>query len=165
MTEIPLTGVVWQLSMRWRTAIGRAIAPLGLTAAQYAVLVPLLGLERDGRHPSQRELADFVGLEALYVSKLARSLEKAGFVARTGHPNDTRAVQLTLTDLGRDVATRAIQQVIALQASLTAPLGGPDSAQTRALSQSLQLLLHADLPDTPPLPLSSQISPQTGARP
>ena len=63
--------------MRWRSAIDRAITPLGLTNAQYSVLAPLLGMERSGRRPSQRQLADFTGLEPLYVSKLARALEQA----------------------------------------------------------------------------------------
>src|SRR3546814_1614378 len=58
----------------WRTAVDRALDPLGLTHAQYVVLASLLALDR----PSQRELADHTGLEALYISKLARSLEASG---------------------------------------------------------------------------------------
>lgn len=137
----PITGLVWLLSMRWRAAIDRAIAPLGLTHAQYAIVAPLLGMDRAGRRPSQRQLADFTGLEPLYVSKLARALERAGLVERTDDPADTRAVQLALTDRGRDIATRAIEQVLALQDELTAPLGGRDSPQTKALIESLKTLL------------------------
>src|SRR4051812_1029219 len=129
--EPPITGLVWLLSMRWRAAIDRAITPLGLTNAQYSVLAPLLSMDRVGRLPSQRELADFTGLEPLYVSKLARALEQAGLLERTGHPTDTRAVQLTLTDRGRDVAGQAVEQVLALQNELTAPLGGVDSPATK----------------------------------
>lgn len=132
--------------MRWRAAIDRALAPLGLTHAQYAVLAPLLGLERDGRRPSQRQLADFSGLEPLYVSKLARTLERVGFIQRTGHPDDSRAMQLALTDHGRDVATRAVEKVVGLQDELTAALGGRHSPKTKALLESLQTLL-----DPPPL--------------
>ncbi|MGW2118457.1 MarR family winged helix-turn-helix transcriptional regulator, partial [Streptomyces zhihengii] len=70
--------LVWRLSMKWRVAVDRALAPLGLTHAQYSVVATLRGLDRSGIRPSQRELADHTGLEALYVSKLARSLEAAG---------------------------------------------------------------------------------------
>jgi DNA-binding MarR family transcriptional regulator len=139
--ELPITGLVWLLSMRWRAAIDRAITPLGLTNAQYSVLAPLLSMDRVGRLPSQRELADFTGLEPLYVSKLARALEQAGLLERTGHPTDTRAVQLTLTDRGRDVAGQAVEQVLALQNELTAPLGGVDSPATKALVEAVQTLL------------------------
>jgi MarR family transcriptional regulator, organic hydroperoxide resistance regulator len=155
---LPATALVWRLSMRWRAAIDRAITPLGLTNAQYSVLAPLLGMERDGRRPSQRQLADVTGLEPLYVSKLVRTLERAGFVQRTGNPDDSRAVQLALTDHGRDVATRAVEQVVGLQDELTAPLGGWHSPKTAALLESLQTLLNP--PDQPP-----EQPPQTGAQP
>ena len=76
------------------------------------------------------------------MSKLARSLEQAGLLERTGNPQDSRAVQLSLTDLGRDVATRATAQVRALQDELTAPLGGLASPATQALIESLRTLLN-----------------------
>jgi len=129
--------------MRWRSAIDRAIAPLGLTAAQYAVVVPLLGMQRADRRPSQRQLADFTGLEPLYLSRLARALERAGLVERSSDPDDSRAVLLALTDRGREVAIRASERVRGLQEDLTAPLGGLSSAQTRALIESLRTLLEA----------------------
>ena len=152
--EVPPTGLVWRLSMRWRSAIDRAITPLGLTHAQYAVVAPLLGMERAGRRPSQRELADVTGLEPLYVSKLARALEQAGLVERTGNPNDTRAMQLALTDRGRDVAIRAVERVLGLQDELMAPLGGLRSPKTRVLIESLRILLDTPAHDARP--------PQTG---
>jgi MarR family transcriptional regulator, organic hydroperoxide resistance regulator len=139
--DIPVTGLVWRLSMRWRSAIDRAIAHLGLTHAQYAVLAPLLGMDRAGRRPTQRQLADFTGLEPLYVSKLARSLEAAGLVERAGDPDDTRAVRLALTERGRTVANEATGAVRRLQEELTAPLGGLKNPKTRALIEALHTLL------------------------
>ena len=146
--ELPVGALVWRLSMRWRAAVDRTIAPLGLTHAQYSVLAPLLGMERSGRRPSQRQLADSTGLEPLYVSKLARSLEAAGLVERTGDPKDTRAVQLGLTDRGRSVITDATRLVRGLHEELTAALGGPDHPRTRELVESLRTLL--DAPSTTP---------------
>jgi DNA-binding MarR family transcriptional regulator len=143
----PITGLVWRLSMRWRSVIDRAIAPLGLTNAQYAVLAPLLGLELAGKRPSQRELADFTGLEPLYVSKLARALEQAGLLERTGNPADTRAVLLTLTDQGRSVVRQAVERVRELQDELTAPLGGLDSPATQAFIEALHTLLDPPMID------------------
>src|SRR5690349_5014005 len=78
--------IVWRLATRWRVAVDRALAPLDLTHAQYVLLAALWGIERAGRQPSQRELADETGLEALYVSKLARALETKGLVARHRDP-------------------------------------------------------------------------------
>jgi MarR family transcriptional regulator, organic hydroperoxide resistance regulator len=133
----PVTGLVWRVSMRWRAAIDRAIAPLGITHAQYAIVVPLLRMDR----PTQKQLADFTGLEPLYVSKLARGLEAAGLLERSTHPADSRAVQLALTERGREVTEHAARRVLALQDELLAPLGGAASARSRALADALTILL------------------------
>src|SRR5919106_1424202 len=83
----PSTGyLLWHLSLRWRVALDRALAPLGLTSSQYGVLASLHGFCRAGSRPSQRELASFSGLEPMHVSKLIRALERAGLVERAGNP-------------------------------------------------------------------------------
>ena len=137
--------LVWQLSTKWRVAVDRAVAPLGLTHAQYALLSSLLGLQESGLRPSQRVLADHTGLEPLYVSKLARTLEAAGMITRAPDPADTRAVQLSLTAHGRVVTTQAIAIVRDLVSQLLAPLGGPGAPRTRAFTRELNVLLDAPL--------------------
>jgi DNA-binding MarR family transcriptional regulator len=77
----------------------------------------------------------------MYTSKLARALEHAGLLARTGNPADPRAVQLTLTDRGVDVVVRAIAIVRDLHERLLAPLGGTRSEQTAALRDALLAML------------------------
>ena len=137
--------LVWRLSMKWRTAVDRAVAPLGLTHAQYSLVASLYGMHREGRRPSQRQLADHTGLEALYVSKLARALETAGLVDRTRDPVDPRAIQLSLTEEGREVARRAIRVVQGLLDQLLEPLGGLDGERTKAFNQELATLLDVPL--------------------
>src|SRR5262245_28002691 len=85
--------LVWRLSMKWRVAVDRALAPLGLTHAQYVLLASLYGMERSGRRPTQRELADHTGLEALYASKLARALDAEGFLRRDRDPLDNSSAR------------------------------------------------------------------------
>jgi len=127
--------------MRWRTAVDRALVDVGLTHAQYSLLASLYGMARSGRRPSQRELADFTGLEPIYVSKLVRALEGDGLVGRTPHPSDTRAVQLEITAAGREVAERAIAVVHDLLETLTEPLGGTRSERTATFVGALETLL------------------------
>ncbi|MFF3684585.1 MarR family winged helix-turn-helix transcriptional regulator [Streptomyces sp. NPDC002187] len=141
--------LVWRLSTKWRVAVDRALAPLGLTHAQYTLLASLYGMQRSGHSPSQRRLADHTGLEPLYVSKLARTLESAGLLRRTPDPADTRAVQLSLTPEGRETAGRAITVTHELLDRLLAPLGGLHTERTEALTRELRLLLDAPL-DAPP---------------
>jgi DNA-binding MarR family transcriptional regulator len=137
--------LVWRLSMKWRVAVDRAVAPLGLTHAQYSLVASLYGMQRSGERPSQRRLADHTGLEPLYVSKLARALEAAGLLERTRDPHDPRAVQLALTEQGREVTRRAIKVVHKLLQQLLEPLGGLDAPRAREFTRDLTALLHAPL--------------------
>jgi DNA-binding MarR family transcriptional regulator len=141
MSEATPGHLVWRISMKWRVAVDRALAPRGLTHAQYVMLASLYGLERDGRTPSQRELADHTGLEALYVSKLVRSLDADGLIQRTRDAVDTRTMRLELTAKGRETIQPAIAEVAALLDKLLAPLGGRRGARTKSLVRDLTDLL------------------------
>ncbi len=137
--------LVWRLSMKWRVAVDRALAPLGLTHAQYVMLASLYGMERSGQSPRQRELADHTGLEALYVSKLARSLDADGLIQRARDAVDTRTVRLELTDHGREVVQPAIEAVAGLLDRLLAPLGGRRGERTAVFVRDLTVLLDTPL--------------------
>jgi DNA-binding MarR family transcriptional regulator len=136
---------IWRLSTKWRVAVDRALAPLDLTHAQYALLASLYAMHHDGAEPSQRALADRTGMEPLYVSKLARSLEAAGLVERAADPRDTRAVRLRLTDAGLTTTANAIAVVVELSDRLMAPLGGLGSERTDAFVRAVQTLLDVSL--------------------
>jgi DNA-binding MarR family transcriptional regulator len=151
-TDIPPPSIgylVWHLTLRWRAELDRSLAPLGLTSAQYAVLASLYGLSQGGARPSQRELADFAGLEPMHVSKLVRALQRAGLVERAGNPADTRAVQLSVTDRGVQVVTAARATVLELEEQRLAPLGGRSSQRTAQLREALLVLLrHTQAPSS-----------------
>jgi MarR family transcriptional regulator, organic hydroperoxide resistance regulator len=135
--------LVWRLAMHWRAAVDAAVAPLGLTHALYVVLASLRGIARDGSTPSQRELADHTGLDKIYISKLARTLEQAGYIARDANPDDPRAFRLRVTSDGRRVIDHGIEIVRQLQDNLIAPLGGLSSQRAKRLMNDLQLLVNA----------------------
>jgi DNA-binding MarR family transcriptional regulator len=141
-TEHPTVGyLLWRLTTRLRAAVDLALASLGLTHAQYTLLASLYGYSHTGVQPSQRKLAEWTGLEPIFVSKLARALEGAGLITRLAHPADSRAVQLRLTERGSHVAERAIAIVHAFQDEFTAPIGGTQSQRTRELVRTLETLL------------------------
>jgi DNA-binding MarR family transcriptional regulator len=133
--------MLWRVTNRWRAAVDRALAPVGLTHAQYALLATLYGMGLDGLTPSQRELGERAGFEPMYVSKVARGLEQAGLLERARHPSEPRALGLALTERGIEVIGRAIPIVHGLQAELTAPIGGPDGERARELADLLRSLL------------------------
>jgi len=143
----PTTGfLIWRLSTKWRADVDRALAPLGLTHAQFSVLAALAGLSRQDRRPNQRELAGFTGLEPLYVSRLARALESAGLVERPVDPADPRAVRLVLTERGRTTAAEAVAIVHERHAALTKAIGGADGERNRVLRETLLTLLNESDP-------------------
>lgn len=138
----PTTGsLIWHLAMRWRTEVDRAVARFALTHAQYSVLASLHAITTHGDRPTQRELADYTGLQPIYVSKLVRALEAEGYLTRVVDSEDSRAVRLSLTDRGTETITSARQVVRALDHILTAPIGGPDSVRTNELAETLRILL------------------------
>ena len=114
----------------------RALNRFGLTHAHYLVLGSLSEFSRGGAKPSQRELADFAGLEVMYVSKLVRALEHSGLLRRADHPDDPRAFQLELTARGVDQVERAAAVMRQLFDQLLRPIGGRTGKRNVALVQT-----------------------------
>lgn len=147
--------LVWLLSTKWRTAVDSAVAPFGLTHAKYVVLATLrdvtAGVAADvaarGAEPSQRELADFAGLDPVYVSKLAGGLERDGLIERRADPRDTRIARLALTPRGVSVIDDAVAVVRPLMHQLTQPLGGSGGQPLEALARQLEQLLAVKPPE------------------
>lgn len=133
--------LVWRLATEWRAAMDRVLEPAGLTQAQYSVLAPLYAMSRDGHRPSQRQVADLTGIDAVYVSRLVRTLERDGYVTRAVNAADTRAVELAVTEQGSAALRKATRAVSELRDRLTAPLGGNDGARTAELAAMLRELL------------------------
>lgn len=163
---VPSTGyLVWHLSLRWQVQLSRALAPVGITHTEYGFLASLHGLSASGVRPSQRELADVSGLEPMYVSKLARSLEADGLVERGRHPDDPRAVQLSLTERGIEVVRQARAIVRRLDAARLEPLGGPESERAAELRDALVTLLrHTSGPGAEPPAVEADAGPGVSRR-
>lgn len=137
--------LLWLVSTRWRTEVDRRLARLDLTHAQYVVLTSLSQLLSTGVRPSQRHLADATGLDALYVSKLVRQLDRDGLIERSVHPRDPRALELHFTPEGERRADRAAAIVAQLQDRFLAPLGGRHSQRVIDLVDTLDELLTVEL--------------------
>jgi len=148
VTRAPTIGsLVWHLAMRWRNEVDRAVAPFGLTHAQYSVLSSLCVLTERGERPTQRELADFTRLQPIYISKIVQSLESGGHIVRQPDGKDSRAVRLDPTQAGRDTVIAARKIVRALDDRLSRPIGGTNGAQANELRGLLAALIdHVDQP-------------------
>jgi DNA-binding MarR family transcriptional regulator len=54
----------------------------------------------------QKDLASRLRLEKSTVSRLVKTLEERGWIGRTKSPHDGRAIELRLTEAGRQIAAR-----------------------------------------------------------
>lgn len=86
------------MSRGWRAELDRRLADLGLSQARWLVL---LHLARFKTPPTQRELAQSVGVEGPTLARLLDSLENQGLVLRQAVLEDRRAKKIVLCDTAR----------------------------------------------------------------
>jgi DNA-binding MarR family transcriptional regulator len=108
----PLTKEDFEALARFRFAIRRYLRSSeeivrghGVTPQQYQLLLALKGFP--GREwATVRELAERLQLRHHSVVELVNRAQEQGLVQRTAHPDDGRAVQVTLTAQGDDLLAR-----------------------------------------------------------
>lgn len=81
------------MSRGWRAELDRRLAGLNLSQARWLVL---LHLARFDEAPTQRELAQSVGVEGPTLARLLDSLEAQGLVKRQAVLEDRRAKKIVL---------------------------------------------------------------------
>jgi MarR family transcriptional regulator for hemolysin len=87
-----------QMSRGWRAELDRRLADLGLSQARWLVLLHLARFEEA---PTQRELAQSVGVEGPTLARLLDSLEAQGLVLRQAVVEDRRAKKIVLCATAR----------------------------------------------------------------
>lgn len=103
------------MSRGWRAELDRRLAGLGLSQARWLVL---LHLARFDEPPTQRELAQSVGVEGPTLARLLDSLEAQGLVERQAVVEDRRAKKLMLCPPARPL----IEQIETIANALRAEL-------------------------------------------
>nr|WP_278499781.1 MarR family transcriptional regulator [Brucella intermedia] len=111
----------------------RGLADYGLTEVRAHVLWELGTSER----LTQRELAAALQVTPRNVTTLIDALESTGFVERTEHPSDRRAVIVVLTNKGQHAVSKLRLEMTNLAESL---FGRVPEDDLRAFRQMLQEL-------------------------
>jgi len=99
----------------------------GLTPSEVKVLFCIKSAAPDGAGVKVSELSNLLHVAAPTATQQANSLERAGFVQRSGDPDDRRVVRITLTDKGEEATRLAWQAFSAAFAGLVKHLGEEDS--------------------------------------
>src|SRR6187402_2917157 len=136
-----LDGLV-QLSFAVHAALERVAERHELSLVQ----VRLLGILRD-REPSMLELAAFLNLDKSSITGLVTRAEGRGFVQRTPSPDDRRAVHVSLTAKGKELALVFVKQLERELAALVVDLGDADRKRLSALASQVVIAdAHRRLP-------------------
>ena len=116
---------------------------LGLTYPQYLVLRLLW---QKGPLPV-KDIAAVLQLDYGTLSPLLKRLESAGLVARARRPEDERSVEITLTDAGHDMRTRADSVPTRLTCAMG--LDGRDSRELLATLRQVTASVNSGTTDPP----------------
>ena len=106
-----------QMSRGWRAELDRRLAGLGLSQARWLVL---LHLARFDEAPTQRELAQSVGVEGPTLARLLDGLEAQELVRRIAAPEDRRAKKVVLSPKARPLIERIESIAVQLRKELFA---------------------------------------------
>jgi DNA-binding MarR family transcriptional regulator len=123
--------LLWRTTLRWQRRITAALKPVGLTHVQFVLLTSTWWLDREaGRTPTQRDLAEHAAIDPMMTSQVLRTLASNGLVRRERDPLDSRALRITITDAGAELAVRAVRVVETVDREFFA--AAPDSAALMA---------------------------------
>lgn len=103
-----------------------------LTPVQARLLCVLIGGPR-----GMAELAQMFGVEKAALTGLMDRIEKRGLAVRAAVPGDRRAVQVTLTEEGRQAAIAFHSEMGEALGRLTDPIPSGDREQFRATVQGI----------------------------
>lgn len=137
-TAIRLQGRSLASDLEFLTARARAVGtrraneklePLGLKVRSYVVLA----LACDDEQPSQRELAEFLMLDASQIVSLVDDLEQRGLVAREVDPRDRRSNVIMATTKGRQLFTKAQRAIADAQDESLRALSATEQVELKRL--------------------------------
>ena len=131
--EDPLVTALAQTTFVVTALLNRLCADHDLSLTQLRVLAIL----RDRDRVRVSTLADHLGLEKSTVTGQVDRGVRRGLLSRAPSPEDGRAVDVSLTAVGLDLADRLYAAVAASLAGLTAPLGAADRRRLTALLHQL----------------------------
>lgn len=118
-----------QVRMSMAEALDAELAPLGLTAAQFVILVMLADSDAD----SASGLCKSVSYDQGAMTRMIDRLERKGFVRRVRSADDRRRVNLELTAEGRAVCPKLIARAASVNNRFLRGFSKTEARQLEAL--------------------------------
>jgi DNA-binding MarR family transcriptional regulator len=126
-----------QASVALRTAMDRALAEVGVTTPQFAVLTMIVAYPG----ASGADLARLTFLTPQTINVIVRNLERGGAIAKTAHATHGRILRLSATPKGRTLLRRCRARVRTVEATMTGSLGRDEERAVRRWLAALPVLL------------------------
>lgn len=102
--------LLWRVSNSWQREQRNALQHLGLTHTQFVVLA-VASWFHEKESLTQTRLSQLTGSDTMTISQVVRALEKAEYIQRVPHPEDTRSKVIVVSEAGRTLAALAVQVV------------------------------------------------------
>ena len=96
----------------------------------------LLGVLRD-REPTMNELGRHLGLDKSSITGLVSRAQRRGLVSRTVSDVDRRVVQVSVTDIGRDLVRQVAERFAERISELVADLADADRQEFTRLASRI----------------------------
>lgn len=113
--------------------IEKELAPIGITSAQFRVVV---GIAHE-RASTLSEFARFLDVDSGAMKRLLDRVEEKGWIRRKPCPNDRRTVILELTDKGRAIYPRIMEGVTRVHQRMLDGLSPVEETQLQYFLQKI----------------------------
>ena len=137
-SEDNLGFLLWNTNMIWQRELNRALDSVGITHTQFATLSALDSLLKISNSVTQKDIAERSNTDTMMVSKVLRTLEKKGVIARKQHETDTRAKCVFFTKSGVKTFQEAFEVATTTNAAFFSKLSDEDSFR-KELQRIIQL--------------------------
>lgn len=129
--------LIVQIRQKVVESVESELTPLGLTHAQFVVLVQLA----NGMAGTPAEFCRLLDYDSGAMTRLLDRIEEKGIIRRVRSTEDRRSVGLELTDKGRKLYPRIVPLVLGVNNRL---LQGFSKSETRMLEEFLHRMLAND---------------------
>jgi DNA-binding MarR family transcriptional regulator len=164
--DLEVEGIVDRIggiNRRMRNALRETLVAYNLTPEDWHVLSPLR-LRKDGRRSSPGALARDLELSSGAMTSRLDRLEEMGLIRRHRDPEDRRAVQVELTDAGREAWDAAAEIQGRKEAFFASALTRDEQVQLNALLRKLMLAFEAREARPEAEPAQRPVTPAPRAR-
>jgi len=114
--------LLWKTTTLWQRAIKTGLEEVGLSHSAFVLLASLLWFEEQEEVVTQTTLISHTKLDKMTVSKSLKGLEKSLYITRSENEFDTRAKTIVLTNVGRELAIKAVAIVEEIDERFFSPL-------------------------------------------